>query len=93
MGKRIACWMISCPRRRTGHLWSASLYAKGPESAGPSAKAQEKDPPYVLPIRTDNRQTLEAELFTRSYKGDRSGDKMALAAPHSGLYVFASASV
>ena len=30
---------------------------------------KKRDPPYVLPIRTDNRQTLEAELFTRSYKG------------------------
>jgi phosphatidylglycerophosphate synthase len=32
-------------------------------------KLKKRDPPYVLPIRTDNRQTLEAELFTRSYKG------------------------
>ena len=86
--------MISCPAERTGHLWSASLYAKGPESAGPSAKAQEKDPPYVLPIRTDNRQTLEAELFTRSYKGVTDlVTKWLWPLPHSGLYVFASASV
>jgi phosphatidylglycerophosphate synthase len=30
---------------------------------------KKRDPPYLYPIRTDNRLTLEAELFTRSYKG------------------------
>lgn len=30
---------------------------------------KKRDPPYLLPIRTDTRLTLEAELFTRSYKG------------------------
>lgn len=32
-------------------------------------KLKKRDPPYVLPIRTDNRRTLEADLFARSYKG------------------------
>ena len=47
----------------------APLYPQGSESAGPSAKPQEKGPAYVLPISEENRRTLESELFTRSYKG------------------------
>ena len=30
---------------------------------------KKRDPPYVLPISNQNRQTLESELFARSYKG------------------------
>ena len=52
-----------------GFLCLTPFYPEGSESVGPPAKSQEKGPPYVLPIRTDTRQTLESELFTRSYKG------------------------
>jgi phosphatidylglycerophosphate synthase len=30
---------------------------------------KKRDSPYLYPIRTDNRLTLEADLFNRSYKG------------------------
>ncbi len=30
---------------------------------------KKRDPPYVLPISNENRETLESELFARSYKG------------------------
>ena len=55
---------------------------------------KKRDPPYVLPISNDNRQTLEAELFTRSYKGVTDlVTKWLWPLPHSGLYVFAYALV